>query len=68
MASNTNAPREPAAPHPRDGREPPAPATPKDAKPPMRHDLTGEFDYGVEGGQTQDHGPDRTDGKPGKGS
>ncbi len=31
-------------------------------KPPMRHDQTGEFDYGVEGGQTQDHGPDQTNG------
>lgn len=34
------------------------------AKPPQRmeHDQTGEFDYGVEGGQTQKHGQDRTDG------
>jgi hypothetical protein len=41
-----------------------APTPPKDHKPQMRNDLAGEFDYGIEGGQTQDHGPDRTDGTP----
>jgi hypothetical protein len=38
-----------------------APA-PESGKPALRHDLTGEFDCGVEGGQTQDHGQDRTEG------
>lgn len=28
----------------------------------MRHDQSGEFDYGVEGRQSQQHGPDSTQG------
>jgi len=43
------------------GKESSSPQPPS-SKPQMRHDLTGEFDFGVEGGQTQDHGQDRTDG------
>lgn len=75
MASNDRTPRDASETHPharqdeaaaatdpQPGASTTVPGVPKAPRPPLRHDLTGEFDYGVEGGQTQDHGPDRTDG------